>query len=199
MKRPASPCLLSEPAIIAGIARAPLPESRTPREWCVDDYDRIRDTVAEALEGFDDFNHRVRRPLGSRIQQPARELVFQTPAERAEFFAAPLFDVVPPPGTLVLSTIRSHDQWNTDRASRLRTLVFMHSADMRERGVSKFDPVDITSTAKDGTRRHLRGYLAVPYDVPRGCAAGDMPEMNVSCAVGDCSPQSDQPLMSTSR
>lgn len=71
--------------------------------------------MAEALEGFDDFNHRVRRPQGSRIQQPAREPAFQTPAERAEFSAVPLLDVVPQPGTLVLSTIRSHDQWNTDR------------------------------------------------------------------------------------
>ncbi|MFD8723512.1 FdhF/YdeP family oxidoreductase [Streptomyces sp. NPDC059629] len=204
MKRPASPYLLSEPAIIAGIARATLPESRTPWEWYVDDYDRIRDTMAEALEGFDDFNRRVRRPLGFRIEQPARELVFHTPSERAEFSAAPLPDVVPQPGTLVLSTMRSHDQWNTTIYSQddryrgiknLRTLVFMHPDDMRDRGVSKFDPVDITSIAKDGTRRHLRGYLAVPYDIPRGCAAGYMPEMNVLCAVGDYSPQSDQPLM----
>lgn len=35
----------------------------------------------------------------------------------------------------------------------------------------------------------------VPYDIPRGCAAGYMPEMNVLCALGDHSPQSDQPIM----
>ncbi|MFG3268545.1 FdhF/YdeP family oxidoreductase [Streptomyces bobili] len=204
MKRPASPHLLSEPAIIAGMARAALPDSNTPWEWYIEDYDRIRDTMAQALDGFEDCNRRVRLPLGFRIKQPARELVFLTPTGRAEFSTAALPDVVPVPGTLALGTMRSHDQWNTtiysdnDRyrgIKNLRTLVFMNQDDMRERGLSELDPVDITSTAKDGSHRHLNGYLAIPYDIPRGCAAGYMPEMNVLCAIGDYSTQSDQPLM----
>lgn len=204
MKRPASKHLLSEPAVIAGLARAALPDSDTPWEWYIEDYDRIRDTMARALDGFEDCNRRVRLPLGFRIKQPARELVFLTPTGRAEFSAAPLPDVVPAPGTLALGTMRSHDQWNTtiysdnDRyrgVKNLRTLVFMNEDDMRERGISEFDPVDITSTAKDGSHRHLNGFLAIPYDIPRGCAAGYMPEMNVLCALGDYSTQSDQPLM----
>ncbi|MER5912559.1 FdhF/YdeP family oxidoreductase [Streptomyces sp. NPDC001982] len=204
MKRPASRHLLSEPAIIAGIARAALPDSPTPWEWYIEDYDRIRDTMAQVLDGFEDFNRRVRLPLGFRIKQPARELVFLTPSGGAEFSAAPLPDVVPAPGTLALGTMRSHDQWNTtiysddDRyrgIKNLRTLVFMNKDDMRERGLGEFDPVDITSTAKDGSNRRLDGYLAIPYDIPRGCAAGYMPEMNVLCAIGDYSVQSDQPLM----
>ncbi|MER7952412.1 FdhF/YdeP family oxidoreductase [Streptomyces sp. NPDC096079] len=204
MKKPASPHLLSEPAIVAGMARAALPDSATPWEWYVEDYDRIRDTMARALDGFEDFNRRVRLPLGFRIKQPARELVFLTPSGRAEFSSAALPDVVPAPGTLALGTMRSHDQWNTtiysddDRyrgIKNLRTLVFMNRADMRERGIADMGPVDITSTAKDGSRRHLRNYIAVPYDIPRGCAAGYMPEMNVLCALGDYSTQSDQPLM----
>ncbi|SOD91270.1 FdhF/YdeP family oxidoreductase [Streptomyces sp. Ag109_G2-15] len=204
MKRPASKHLLSEPAVIAGIARAALPDSDTPWEWYIEDYDRVRDTMARVLDGFEDCNRRVRLPLGFRIKQPARELVFLTPTGRAEFSAAPLPDVVPAPGTLALGTMRSHDQWNTtiysdnDRyrgVKNLRTLVFMNEDDMRERGISEFDPVDITSTAKDGSHRHLNGFLAIPYDIPRGCAAGYMPEMNVLCALGDYSTQSDQPLM----
>ena len=204
MKRPASAQLLSEPAIIAGMARAALPDSDTPWEWYVEDYDRIRDTMARVLDGFEDFNRRVRLPLGFRIKQPARELVFLTPSGRAEFSSAPLPDVVPAPGTLALGTMRSHDQWNTtiysdnDRyrgVRNLRTLVFMNRDDMRERGIGAMDPVDITSTARDGSTRSLNGYLAVPYDIPRGCAAGYMPEMNVLCALGDYSTQSDQPIM----
>ncbi|WUH89499.1 FdhF/YdeP family oxidoreductase [Streptomyces sp. NBC_00433] len=204
MRRPASKDLLSEPAIIAGIARAALPETSTPWQWYVEDYDRIRDTMARVLDGFEDFNRRVRLPLGFRIKQPARELVFETPSQRAEFSCAPLPDVVPAPGTLALGTMRSHDQWNTtiysdnDRyrgVRNLRTLVFMNRADMRERGIGDLAPVDITSTAKDGSRRRLKGYLAVPYDIPRGCAAGYMPEMNVLCALVDHSEQSDQPIM----
>ncbi|MDT0462114.1 FdhF/YdeP family oxidoreductase [Streptomyces gibsoniae] len=204
MKRPASRHLLSEPAIISGMARAALPNSRTPWEWYIEDYDRIRDTMAQVLDGFEDFNRRVRLPLGFRIKQPARELVFLTPSGRAEFSSAPLPDVVPAPGTLALGTMRSHDQWNTtiysdnDRyrgIKNLRTLVFMNKDDMRERGIAEFDPVDITSTAKDGSHRHLNGFLAIPYDIPRGCAAGYMPEMNVLLAICDYSAQSDQPLM----
>ncbi|WP_415954440.1 FdhF/YdeP family oxidoreductase [Streptomyces sp. KLOTTS4A1] len=204
MKRPASRHLLSEPAIIAGMARATLPESDTPWEWYTEDYDRIRDSMAEVIDGFEDCNRRVRLPLGFRIKQPARELVFLTESGRAEFSTAPLPDVVPAPGTLALGTMRSHDQWNTtiysdnDRyrgIKNLRTLVFMNKDDMRERGVEEFDPVDITSTAKDGSHRRLDRYLAVPYNIPRGCAAGYMPEMNVLCALGDYSTQSDQPIM----
>ncbi|MEE1665105.1 FdhF/YdeP family oxidoreductase [Streptomyces sp. WAC07094] len=204
MKRPASPHLLSEPAIVAGMARAALPASSTPWEWYVEDYDRIRDTMAQVLDGFEDFNRRVRLPLGFRIKQPARELVFLTASGAAEFSAARLRDVVPAPGTLALGTMRSHDQWNTtiysdnDRyrgIKNLRTLVFMNRGDMRERGIADLGPVDITSTARDGSTRSLSGYLAIPYDIPRGCAAGYMPEMNVLCALADHSTQSDQPIM----
>ncbi|MFZ3566270.1 FdhF/YdeP family oxidoreductase [Streptomyces sp. BH097] len=204
MKRPASKHLLSEPAIISGMARATLPDSNTPWEWYVEDYDRVRDTMAQVIDGFEDCNRRVRLPLGFRIKQPARELVFLTDSGRAEFSAAPLPDVIPEPGTLALGTMRSHDQWNTtiysdnDRyrgIKNLRTLVFLNQDDMRERGIGEFDPVDITSTARDGSKRGLKGYLAIPYDIPRGCAAGYMPEMNVLCAIGDHSTQSDQPIM----
>ena len=67
------------------MAQATLPESETPWQDYVDDYDRIRDTMAQVLDGFEDFNRRVRQPLGFRIRQPARERVFLTPSGRAEF------------------------------------------------------------------------------------------------------------------
>ncbi|MEV5646618.1 FdhF/YdeP family oxidoreductase [Nocardia sp. NPDC052254] len=204
MKKPASRHLLSEPAIIAGVARAALPHSTTPWERYVEDYDRIRDTMAQVLDGFEDFNRRVRLPLGFRIRQPARELVFRTPSGRAEFSAAPLPVIDREPGTLTLATMRSHDQWNTtiysddDRyrgVRNLRTLIFMNAGDMRERGLSQFDRVDITSIARDGSTRSVRDYTVIPYDIPPGCAAGYMPELNVLCAIGDVSTQSDQPIM----
>jgi anaerobic selenocysteine-containing dehydrogenase len=204
MKEPASPHLLSEPAIIAGIARATLPESNTPWEEYTADYDRIRDKMAEAIAGFECFNRRVRQPLGFRLRQPARELVFQTDTVRANFSAAPLPDVVLPPGRLMLGTMRSHDQFNTtiysddDRyrgVKNLRTLLFMNEYDMRERGLGEFALIDVTSYAKDGSTRSLKGYRAVRYNIPQGCAAGYMPELNVLCPIDDYSTQSDQPLM----
>jgi molybdopterin-dependent oxidoreductase alpha subunit len=204
MKEPRSPNLRSEAAIIAGMAAASLPGSKTPWADYAVDYDRIRDTMAEALEGFEDFNRRVRQPLGFRLKQPARELVFLTHTRKANFSAAPLAKEAPAPGRLLLGTMRSHDQWNTtiysdnDRyrgVKNLRTLVFMNHEDMRERGLEKYDLVDITSFAKDGSTRSVRGYRALPYDLPRGSAMGYMPELNALCPIGDYSPQSDQPLM----
>ncbi len=204
MKEPGSPSLRSEVAIIAGMARATLPHSKTPWDHYAADYDRIRDKMAEAIDGFDNFNQRVRQPLGFRLKQPARERVFLTDTGRANFAAPALADVAPPVGRLLLATVRSHDQWNTtiytdnDRyrgVKNLRTLVFMNLDDMRERNLNKFDLVDLKSFAKDGTTREVHGYRVIPYNLPRGCAVGYMPELNVLCAIGDYSPQSDQPLM----
>ncbi len=80
------------------MARATLPASTTPWEAYVEDYDRIRDTMAKVFDGFEDFNRRVRLPLGFRIRQPARERIFLTDIRAAEFSAAPMPDVVPPQG-----------------------------------------------------------------------------------------------------
>jgi molybdopterin-dependent oxidoreductase alpha subunit len=203
MKEPVSPDLRSECAILAGMAQATLPGSGTPWQWYVEDYDRIRDTMAQVLDGFEDFNERVRHPHGFRISQPARERGFQTASGRAEFGLTPLpGDVDPGEGRLMLTTVRSHDQFNTTIYSNddryrglkgLRTVVFMNSGDMRDRGLDEFDLVDITSISKDGSRRTVYGYRAVRYDVPRGCAAGYMPELNVLCGIADYSTQSGQP------
>ena len=204
MKHPCSPHLRSESAIIAGIAKASLPNTTTPWEEYAADYHRIRGKMAEAIEGFECFNRRVRQPLGFRLKQPARELVFLTNTGRANFSLSPLADAAPKAGRLLLGTVRSHDQWNTtiysddDRyrgVKNLRTLVFMNEDDMTERGLKKYDLVDLTSFAKDGSTRYVRAYRAIPYNLPRGSAMGYMPELNVLCPIGDYSAQSDQPLM----
>jgi anaerobic selenocysteine-containing dehydrogenase len=204
IRTPLSKDLRSEPAIIAGMARATLPASAVPWEAYVDDYDRIRDTMAQVIEGLEDLNARAREPHGFRIPQPARERVFRTPSGRVELSSAALNAAPPADGRLRLATVRSHDQWNTTIYSNddryrglrnLRTVVFMHRVDMCERDLEPFAFVDITSFAKDGSRRTVHGYRAVPYDIPRGNAIGYMPELNVLCAIGDFSAQSDQPLM----
>jgi molybdopterin-dependent oxidoreductase alpha subunit len=204
MQNPGSPHLRSECAILAGLAQATLPGSDTPWQRYVEDYDRIRDTMAQVLDGFEDFNRRARQPHGFRLRQPARERVFATPSGRAEFSLAPLPDDVDPgEGRLVLATIRSHDQFNTTIYSNddryrglkgLRTVVFMNEDDMRDRRLDEFDPVDITSISKDGSKRTAHGYLAVGFEIPRGCAAGYMPELNVLCGIADYSAESEQPL-----
>jgi molybdopterin-dependent oxidoreductase alpha subunit len=204
MKEPGSPHQRSECAILGGMAQATLPDSRTPWQDYVDNYDRIRDTMERALEGFEDFNTRARHPHGFRIAQPARQRVFKTPSDRAEFSIAPLPDDVDPgSGRLMLTTIRSHDQFNTTIYSNddryrglkgLRTAIFMNEDDMRERGIEQFGLVDVRSFSKDGSERTVYGYRAVRYELPSGCAAGYMPELNVLCGIADFSTQSEQPV-----
>ena len=62
---PASPHLRSEPAIVAGLARATL-GSKTTVDWenLVADYDRIRDCIERVIPGFEDYNVRVRKGGG---------------------------------------------------------------------------------------------------------------------------------------
>ena len=204
MKEPVSPYLRSESAIIAGMAKATLPESPTPWQDYTDDYDRVRDVMAQVLVGFEDFNRRARHPHGFRIAQPARDRIFETPSTRAEFSAAALPDDVDPGrGRLMLATIRSHDQFNTSIYSNddryrglqgLRTVIFMNDNDMRDRGLQEFDLIDVKSFSKDGTERIVYGYRAVRYEIPPGSAAGYMPELNVLCGIADFSTQSEQPV-----
>jgi molybdopterin-dependent oxidoreductase alpha subunit len=204
MKEPGSAHQRSECAILAGMAQATLPGSKTPWQDYVDNYDRIRDTMERVLEGFEDFNRRARHPHGFRMAQPARERIFKTSSDRAEFSSVPLpADVDPGEGRLLLTTIRSHDQFNTTIYSNndryrglkgLRTVVYMNEEDIRDRGLEEFDLVDIKSYSRDGTQRTVHGYRAVRYEIPRGCTAGYMPELNVLCGIADFSTQSEQPV-----
>ena len=103
----------------------------------------------------------------------------------------------------MLATIRSHDQFNTTIYSNddryrglkgLRTVVFMNEDDMRDRGLDEFGLIDITSVSKDGSKRTAHGYRAARFEIPRGCAAGYVPELNVLCGIPDYQTECEQPV-----
>ena len=185
---PASPTLLSEPQIVARLARATLGSGNAvPWEELAGDYDRIRDAIEQVIPIFERYNERVRVPGGFHLPNAARERKFLTATGKARFtvHAPPAFGLAP--GQLLLTTVRAHDQFNTtiyapnDRYRGVRNgrrVVFMHPEDMRERGLVAEMAVDITSH-HDGNERHARRFRVVPYDVPRGCAAAYFPEANV--------------------
>ena len=141
------------------------PESKTPWQDYVDDYDRIRDTMAAGARRLRGLQ-RARPPAARLPHRASRRASASslTPSGRAEFsHRAAAGRRRPGDGRLILGTMRSHDQWNTtiysndDRyrgVKNLRTLVFMNADDMQERGLEEFDLVDITSIAKDGTQAH---------------------------------------------
>jgi len=184
---PASPLLRSECAIVAGLARAVLgPQGPVPWEDLVADYDRIRDRIERVVPGFEDFNRRLRRPGGFALPSGARVRRFETPSRRAHFTVHALPDDALAPGCFRLTTVRSHDQFNTtiygfdDRYRGIsgdRRVVFLNPEDLSEAGLREGERVDLASRYAGVTRR-VKGFRVVPYDVPRRCAAAYFPEAN---------------------
>jgi len=199
---PASEHLLSEPAIVARLARAVLGGRGGVRwEWLVEDYDRIRDLIERVIPGFDDYNRRVREPEGFYLPNAAREGVFRTSTGRANFtaHALPRHDLAP--GQFLMMTLRSHDQFNTtiygldDRYRGVygeRRVVFLNPEDVAEQNLSAGQAVDLVSHF-EGEERVARRFLVVPYQIPRRCAATYFPEANVLVPVGHVAEKSNTP------
>ena len=187
---PPSPDVRSEPAIVAGMAQATLGD-RSVIDWAhlVEDYDRIRDLIERAIPGFDDYNERVRRPNGIELPNPARQGDFsRLPGGRAVMTPVTLEPPASwPDDTLLLMTVRSHDQFNTtvygtdDRYRGVhgdRRVVFVNAEDAAHRRLAAGDLVDIVGVDDDGARRAER-FSVVVHDLPRGTCAAYFPETNV--------------------
>jgi molybdopterin-dependent oxidoreductase alpha subunit len=186
--RPPSPHLLSEPRLVARLARATLGDA-TPTDWeaLADDYRRIRDLIGRVVPDHEDYDRRIREDGGFLLPHPNRERRFPTADGRAHFTVHPLPELGLEPGQLLLMTLRSHDQYNTtiygddDRYRGLygeRRILMCHPDDLSARGLSEGDRVDITSHHR-GRTRVGRAFVVVPYDVPRGNCAAYFPEANV--------------------
>ncbi len=109
---PASKELLSEVEIIVRLARATFGDEG-PVDWkALLDNDRVRDHIARVIPGFEDFNARIR---GGPFYLPngARQRVFHTPTGRASFSVCSVTVPDLGPRELIMTTVRSHDQFNT--------------------------------------------------------------------------------------
>lgn len=201
---PASPHLLSEPAIVARMARAVLGEtSATPWEDFERDYATIRDRIARVVPGFEDFNARVARPGGFRLPHaPRDERRFPTKTGKANFTAAPVEYPRVPAGRLLLQTLRSHDQYNTtiygldDRYRGItggRRVVMVNPDDAAELGLADGSYTDLVSEWKDGVERRAPGFRVVHYPTARGCAAAYYPETNVLVPLDSTADTSNTP------
>ncbi|MCX3062104.1 FdhF/YdeP family oxidoreductase [Streptomyces beihaiensis] len=157
---PASPHLLSEPAIVARLARRVLgPESATPWEEFEQDYATIRDRIARVVPGFEDFNARVSGSAGrsggfALPHAPRDERRFPTATGKANLTAAPVEYPRVPEGRLLLQTLRSHDQYNTtiygldDRYRGVRhgrRVVLVNPDDAKELDLADGTYVDLVS------------------------------------------------------
>jgi molybdopterin-dependent oxidoreductase alpha subunit len=204
---PASPHLLSEPAIVGALAKQILPPNPNV-DWdaWVDDYALIRDAIEETYPSvFPNFNNRLFEPGGFWKGNKAAERIWLTPSGKAEFLAptglsATGFDDAE--GRYRLMTLRSNDQFNTtiygyhDRfrgVKGTRDVLFMNAADIARDGLREGQIVALESDAGDGITRAREGLIVMPYSIPEGCLGAYYPECNVLMSVEHFAEESHVP------
>ncbi len=199
-ERPASEHLLSDVEILVRTALATF-GTDGPVDWpSLLDNDRIRDHIERVIPGFDDFNGRLRKGF-FYLPNGARDGVYNTPTGKARLTACgiPRHDLGPT--ELLMTTVRSHDQFNTtiygldDRYRGIyngRRVILINPEDLRQRGLTDGQWVDITSHF-DGETRVVRRFKAVAYPIARRSAATYFPEANVLVSVCAVAPESNQP------
>jgi molybdopterin-dependent oxidoreductase alpha subunit len=199
---PASEHLLSEPAIVARMAKTTLKDS-SHGVWhhVVGDYDRIRDAIEDVIDGFEDYNERVRQPGGFVLPNAARERRFDTHNGKANFTVHPIPEHKLDDGEFLMMTIRSHDQFNTtvysnnDRYRGIkggRRVVMLNRRDIEEMGLEEGQKVDLVNN-HGGTERVAPGFTVIAYDLPRRSAGTYFPEANVLVPVDSYAARSFTP------
>lgn len=188
---PPSELLKSEVAIVCGMAKATLGDNGIDWDSYAADYNKIRDKIEEVFPDlFSDFNLRIKQPGGFHLYNAPRERIWNTTTSRANFLVFSGIDEDPPvsdPSMLRLTTLRSHDQYNTtiysldDRYRGVfggRMVAFMNEADMRSRGLTEGDLIEMEALADDGKRRVVSGFWVKPHAISRGAIGAYYPETN---------------------
>lgn len=195
LTEPATEHLKSEPAIIAGMAKALLGQQPVNWDTMAANYDNIRDLIEQTIPGFTSFNQKIRQPGGFYLGNSAAELNWQTASGKANFSSAALPDELiavkaqrrTGKKVFTLQTLRSHDQYNTtiygmnDRYRGVfgqREVVFMNAEDMKMLGLESEQLIDLNTIWHDDAARTVSGFKVVAYDIPRGNIAAYYPETN---------------------
>lgn len=185
--KPISEYLLSEPAIVAGIAKLTLTNINLDWDKLVANYDNIRYLIEKTITGFEKYNHRVRQDGGFYLPNLPRERKFGTESAKAKFSINALETIQLADNEYLMMTIRSHDQFNTtiygldDRYRGIyneRRIIMMNEADMSEAKLEKYQVVNLHNN-HGGIERVAEKFIVVPYNIPRKCVATYFPEANV--------------------
>ena len=186
--KPCSKELMSETAIVANLANVTLKNSTTNWIDLTNNYDLIRNKIEATIPGFKNFNKRVRIKGGFYLPNNARDNNFKTTTTgKANFSINKPSEIKLENNQFMMMTIRTHDQYNTtiyglnDRYRGVlneRRVVFMNVDDMKILGLQKLDLVDLTSHFNNEVRE-AKGFLAIPYSIPKHCTATYFPEANV--------------------
>jgi molybdopterin-dependent oxidoreductase alpha subunit len=203
------PCfekLLSETAIVANLANITLKNSNTDWINLTSNYDLIRNKIEATIPGFQNYNKRVRIKGGFYLPNNARDNNFEpTNTGKANFSINRPSEIELEENQFIMMTIRTHDQFNTtiyglnDRYRGVlneRRVVFMNIEDMKKLGLQKLDVVDLTSHFKN-EKREAKGFLAIPYSIPKQCTATYFPEANVLVPLKSTADISNTPTSKT--
>lgn len=191
---PASEFLLSEPAIVAALAKATLaPNPKVDWDAWVGNYSLVRDAIGKTYpDTFAHFNTRMWIPGGFARPLPARQRQWKTENGKANFMVPDGFDADPDmprddPSLLRLMTTRGDSQFNTtvygldDRFRGVfgtRRVLLMNRADLERQGLAPGQVVDALTHSNDGVERRVNKLMVQPFDIPAGCAVGYYPELN---------------------
>lgn len=199
---PSSDDLMSEVEIVSRMALETLDDSKIDWKLLASDYNQIRDLMSHCLDGFEDYNLRVKQKGGFSLPNPPRDSrTFNTDTNLANFTLNKLPLIQVAKGNSVLMTIRSHDQYNTtiyglsDRYRGVkgnRRIIFMNALEMAERGWKTRQIVNLTSHF-NGETRSSNNWQLVPYEIPRGNIAAYFPEANELVHLDSTAEESNTP------
>jgi molybdopterin-dependent oxidoreductase alpha subunit len=204
-KLPVSKQLLSEPKIVAELAKATLsPSGSRVLNWdeLAGDYNKIRDLIEQTIPGFENYNQRVRKPGGFYLPNGIRERKFRTITSKANFSVNELAVHNLHDDQFLMMTIRSHDQYNTtiyglhDRYRGIhngRRVVFMNDQDIQRLKLSQGEHVDILSHY-EGIERTAQNFVVVPYNIPVQNIATYFPEANALVPFNSFARKSQTPV-----
>nr|WP_289056315.1 FdhF/YdeP family oxidoreductase [uncultured Psychrobacter sp.] len=173
---PVSDALKSEAQIVADIATHVLKaDTDIPWQAMSADFDLIRDYIAQAIDGFENFNTRIRAAeRGFHLYHPARHRVWNTDSGKAQFIV-PKYPITYVAAQMAdthdidhedttqkvwqLTSVRSHDQFNTMifgfkdryRQTNRRDVLFMHPDEISRLGWQKGDQVMVSRHASSSS------------------------------------------------
>ncbi len=192
LRTPASRHLLSEPRVVAELAKGCLPPNpHVDWDAWVADYSRVRAAIAQTYPDiFHGYERRMWQPGGFHRPLGARHRVWKTKTGKANFITPRGLDEdhdMPEVGHDVLRmiTLRSNDQFNTtvygytDRFRGIhgtRMVVLMNRDDIDRLGLREGEEVTLaTSQDRDEHRREMSGFRVTAYNIPTGCVGALLP------------------------
>lgn len=199
--QPPSTNLLSEVAVVCGLAKATLRKSTIDWDTLQNNYDEIRELIEKVIPGFENYNKRVRQPAGFYLPNAAKEKKFNTSSSKAQFSVLPLPALKLKEDEFIMMTVRSHDQFNTtvygmnDRYRGIyneRRIVMMNKEDMKASGFVRHEVVDIKSDFK-GEERVASNFIIVPMPIAKRCVATYFPETNCLVSINSVAHSSNTP------